>query len=77
MAATHPIFSGPAIERLFTCPEIDQVYTTDTIQLSPAVSQASKRYHRPGLIKVASVAKILAEAIERNYEGKSLHELFA
>ncbi|MBN2585044.1 ribose-phosphate diphosphokinase [Patescibacteria group bacterium] len=77
VAATHPIFSGPAIERLFTCQEIDQVYTTDTIQLPASVKRVSKRYQRPGLIRVASIAKILAEAIRCNYNGGSLHELFA
>jgi len=56
-ACTHAVLSGPAIERLKTCP-IKEVIVTDTIDL-PIEKRLDK-------IKVLSVAKIFAEAIRND-----------
>jgi len=53
-ACTHPVLSGPAIERLQTA-RIREIIVTDTIEL-PSEKLISK-------IKVISVAKLFAEAI--------------
>lgn len=65
-AATHGIFSDPALKRISECP-IDKVYITDTVALRKEVLEHPK-------IEVISVAPLLAEAIERIYTGDSLSE---
>jgi len=67
-AATHPVFSGPAIERLMAS-DISQVIVTDTIQLSAEARKCSK-------IKQISVADLLAEAIHRIHNYDSVSSLF-
>jgi ribose-phosphate pyrophosphokinase len=67
LATTHPVFSGPAVERLALA-GIKEVVVTDTLPLPPSK-------HFEGL-KVLSTAPILAEAIKRNYEKKSITSLF-
>ncbi|MDA1354373.1 MAG: ribose-phosphate pyrophosphokinase [bacterium] len=67
VACTHPVFSGPAIERLSNA-GITEVVTTDTIPLPP-----EKQF--PGL-KILSTAPLLAEAIRRNVERRSISSLF-
>ena len=66
-AATHPILSGPAVERLENSP-IKELVFTDTIPLS-AEKQLSK-------FKVISVAPLLGEAIRRIHTGQSVGALF-
>lgn len=66
--AVHPVFSGPAIERL-QASVIDQVVVTDTIPLSPAAAACSK-------IESLSVASLFGEAIQRIHGGDSLSSLF-
>ncbi len=66
--AVHPVFSGPAIERL-TASAIDEVIVTDTIPLSPEAAACPK-------IKVLSVAKLFGEAIRRIHSSDSLSSLF-
>ena len=65
--ATHGIFSGPAIERLSKAP-IKEIVVTDSIPLSE-----SKRLPN---ITVLSVAELLAGAISRIHDGRSVTELF-
>lgn len=65
--ATHPVFSGPAIERLRSG-DIREVVVTDTIPLPP-----EKRLDK---ITVLSVAPLLAEAIQRIHSGGSVGALF-
>ncbi len=65
---THPILSGPAIERIAKS-VIDEVVVTDTIRLSDAALQCSK-------IRSVSMADILAEAIHRISEAESLSLMF-
>jgi len=68
VCATHPVLSGPAIERLENS-EIKEVIVTDTIPLHPK-AQACK------IIKVLSVASILSEAVRRIYYNDSISSLF-
>ncbi|MBI3193832.1 MAG: ribose-phosphate pyrophosphokinase [Ignavibacteriae bacterium] len=67
-ACTHPILSGPAIERLEKS-EMKTVFVTDSIKLNQASTQCEK-------VKVLSVAQLFAEAIRRAYEHKSISSLF-
>ncbi|OFZ21791.1 MAG: phosphoribosylpyrophosphate synthetase [Bdellovibrionales bacterium GWB1_55_8] len=66
--ATHGVFSGPAIERI-TSARIEKVIVTDTIPLAPAAAQCEK-------IAQLSVAKLLAEAIQRIHNYDSVSSLF-
>jgi ribose-phosphate pyrophosphokinase len=66
-AATHGIFSGPAIDRLKNAP-IDQVVVTDTLPV-PEEKRLDK-------IVVLSVARILADAIRAVFEDASVSEIF-
>jgi ribose-phosphate pyrophosphokinase len=67
--ATHPVFSGPALERIANCKELDGVIVTDTIPLSPAGKKIKK-------IIVLSTADILAKAIHRTFNNDSVSSLF-
>ncbi len=64
---THPVLSGPAIERLEASP-IKELVVLDTIQL-PAEKKLDK-------IRVLSVADLFAEAIKRVYLDISVSPLF-
>lgn len=68
-AATHPVFSDPAIERIANCEELEEVIVTDTIPLSDAGKKTPK-------IKVVTTAEILAKAIHRTYNHDSVSSLF-
>jgi len=68
VCATHPVLSGPAIERLEKS-EIKEVIVTDTIPLHPR-AQSCK------CIKVLSVASLLSEAVRRIYYNDSISSLF-
>lgn len=68
VCATHPVLSGPAIERLEKS-EIKEVVVTDTIPLHPK-AQTCK------CIKVLSVASLLSEAVRRIYYNDSISSLF-
>ncbi|MDM7948320.1 ribose-phosphate pyrophosphokinase [Hydrogenophaga sp.] len=67
---THPIFSGPAIERIAKGDALDEVVVTNTIPLSQA-AQACKK------IRQLSVAPLMAETIARIASGESVMSLFA
>ena len=66
---THPIFSGPAIERI-TQSSLDEVVVTDTIPLSDAARNCTK-------IRQLSVAPLIAETIQRIARGDSVMSLFS
>jgi ribose-phosphate pyrophosphokinase len=66
-AATHGIFSGPAIDRLKNAP-IGEVVVTDTLPLAED--------QRIDKIKVLSVAGIVADAIRAVFEDASVSEIF-
>jgi ribose-phosphate pyrophosphokinase len=59
----HPVFSGPAIQRLTESP-IKEVVTTNTIHLGP-----EKQFDK---LVVLSVAELLGEAIQRIHAGASV-----
>ena len=65
---THPVLSGPAIDRIRDS-TLASLVCTDTIPLRPAGQQSSK-------IKVLSVAHLLAEAIRRTHREESISSLF-
>ena len=65
---THPVLSGPAIERLEKS-EIDELVVTNSIPLSPDAKKCSK-------IRVISIANIIAECITRLSNEESLSEMF-
>jgi ribose-phosphate pyrophosphokinase len=66
---THPIFSGPAIERIARGEALDEVVITNTIPLS-ANALACKK------IRQLSVAPLIAETIQRIAKGESVMSLF-
>src|SRR5690606_29848425 len=68
-AATHPVFSPPAVTRLAECTELEAVIVTDTIPLSDEGRKVEK-------IKVVSTADILAKAIHRTFNHDSVSSLF-
>ena len=65
--ATHPVFSGDAVDRLEASP-IKEVVVTDTIPVP-----ASKRREK---IRVLSIAPVLGEAIRRVHGNISVSTLF-
>jgi ribose-phosphate pyrophosphokinase len=67
---THPVFSGPAIERLAKGTALDEVVVTNTIPLSDAARGCSK-------IRQLSVAPLFAETISRIAKGESVMSLFS
>lgn len=64
---THPVFSGPALERIERS-ALKEVVVTDTIPVDPG-KIGSK-------VKVLSLAPLLAEAIIRIHEDLSVSKLF-
>ena len=66
---THPVFSGPAVERIKGS-QMDEVVITNTIPLSAAAKGCGK-------IRQLSVAFLFAETIRRISDGESVTSLFA
>jgi len=67
-AATHPVLSGPAIERIVDSP-LEEVIVTDTIPLRAEAKET-------GRFRVLSVAGLLGEAIKRIHHSDSVSSLF-
>ncbi|HEY5599133.1 MAG TPA: ribose-phosphate diphosphokinase, partial [Candidatus Manganitrophaceae bacterium] len=65
---THPVLSGPALQRLNEAP-IDEVVVTNTIPLKGKEEICKK-------ITTLSVASLLGEAIKRIHEEASVSSLF-
>ncbi len=65
---THPVLSGPAIERIEESP-IDRLVVTNTIPLNDKAKRCSK-------IELLSVAELLGETIKRIYNSHSVSTLF-
>jgi ribose-phosphate pyrophosphokinase len=65
---THPVLSGPAMERIAGS-ELEHVVVTDSIPLTDAKTQNPK-------ITVLSVANLLGEAIARIHSNSSVSSLF-
>ena len=68
VACTHGLFTGQAIERLGSQPDIAEIVTTDTVPVPP-----EKRLPN---MKILSIAPLLAEAIRRIHVGESVSVLF-
>jgi ribose-phosphate pyrophosphokinase len=68
VCCTHPVLSGPAIERIENS-DIKEIIVTDTIPLHDG-AKGCKR------IKVLSVASLLSEAVRRIYYDDSVSSLF-
>ena len=67
---THPVFSGPAIERIAQGTALDEVVVTNTIPLSPQAQQCKR-------IRQLSVAPLIAETITRIAHGESVMSMFS
>jgi ribose-phosphate pyrophosphokinase len=66
--ATHPVLSGPAVQRIKDSP-LAEVVVTNSIPLSEDAKQSGK-------YRVVSVARLLAEAIRRIHHSDSVSSLF-
>lgn len=66
VCAVHPVFSGPALQRLEEAP-IEEVIVTNSIPLKEGA---------PSKITQLSVAPILGEAISRIHDDESISSLF-
>jgi len=64
---THPIFSGPAAERLASC-SAEEIVVTNTVPVT-----GNKKLDK---IKVLSIAPLLGEAIRRIHTGQSIGAMF-
>ena len=64
---THPVFSGPAIQRIASSP-VKEIVVTDTIPLTEE--------KKLGKITVLSMASLLGEGIHRIHTGLSVGALF-
>lgn len=67
-AAVHPVFSGPALERIQDS-RLETLFVTNTIPVENAMRRCPK-------IRTLSVAPLLGEAIQRIHQGASVSSLF-
>lgn len=67
-AATHPVLSGPAVERISQS-SIETIFVTDTIPLRGEAANCPK-------IHVLSVGELLGKAIRRIHNSDSVSSLF-
>ena len=65
--ATHPVFCGPAVERLSASP-VKEIAVTDTVPVN-----GDKKLDK---VTVLSIAPLLGEAIQRIHTGQSVGALF-
>jgi ribose-phosphate pyrophosphokinase len=65
---THPVLSGPAVERIDKS-ELDEIVVTDTIPLSAAAKACTR-------IRQLSVAELLAETLRRITDAESVSSLY-
>ena len=66
-AATHALFSGPAVERLSAAP-LEEMVVTNTIFIPE-----EKRFEN---LRILSVADLLAKAIDHVHSNESVSQLF-
>lgn len=67
--ATHPLFSGPAVERLAKA-NVKEITVTDTVPVPQEVREALPN------LTVLSVSSLLAQAIESTHTNSSVSMLF-
>lgn len=65
---THPVLSGPAVERLSNT-ELDELVVTDTVPLSEAAKAT-------GTIRQLTISGLLAEAVRRVNNEESISAMF-
>jgi ribose-phosphate pyrophosphokinase len=65
---THPVFSGPALDRIINSP-LREVIVTDTVPLREEAQSCDK-------ITTLSVSGLLGEAIRRIHNDESVSSLF-
>lgn len=65
---THPVLSGPALDRI-EASAVERLVVTDTIPLRDAARSSEK-------IEVLSIAPLLAKALRRIHLGESVSSLF-
>jgi ribose-phosphate pyrophosphokinase len=65
---THPVLSGPAIQKIKNSP-LEELIVTNSIPLGSKAEKCKK-------IKVLSVAHLIGEAIRRTHDEKSISSLF-
>ncbi len=68
----HPVFSGPAIEKLAACP-ITHLITTNTVPVAP---EGIKTLRKNRKVDILDIAPLLGEVIHRAHEGRSVGEMF-
>ena len=68
IAATHAIFSEPAIDRIKNSP-VEEVIVTNTLPVPEAALELDK-------VKVLSIASIVAEAVHAIFTESSVSEIF-
>jgi len=66
VAATHGLFSDPAPKKIAEAP-IDKIFITDTVPVRKEMRDNPK-------VEIISIAPLLAEAINRIYNGDSISE---
>lgn len=69
VAATHPVFSDPAIERLQAAP-IDRILVADTFRVDHAQSELGEK------LRVVSVAPVIGKALTEIVRNGSVSEIF-
>ncbi len=62
----HPVFSGQALDKIEATSAVDKIFVTDTIPMK-------RDYDK---IEVVSVSELLAEAIIRTHDNRSISSLF-
>ncbi len=62
----HPVFSGDAINKIDNCVGLETIFVTDTIALQ----------NHSDKIEVVSISELLAEAIIRTHDNRSISSLF-
>jgi ribose-phosphate pyrophosphokinase len=62
----HPVLSGEAVKKIAETDALDKLYVTDTIELKETCDK----------IEVISIADMLAEAIKRTFDNRSISSLF-
>ena len=67
-ACTHPILSGPALDRIAKS-KLERIFVTNTVPLTEKAASS-------GAFTVLSVAELFGEAIRRINEGSSVSSLF-
>jgi ribose-phosphate pyrophosphokinase len=65
--ATHALLSGPAVDRLSSCPA-EEIAVTNTMMIS-----SERRFDG---LKILSIAQLLAQAIRFTHSDQSVSSLF-